>query len=170
MRRSGRTAYGREGDRERGDDRDVRRGIDRSVTDPHVDVNSRDRVRGKNLVEELRHAPGEGTGERDPPRDANLAEHEEHERDRTERPDRSERVDRLEHTVDATEIVERGEEVGVDLRLALGPDADDHHADRGDDEPADVGRTPLGFLGGVADPRHCGLPIRSSGPVPVRGI
>ena len=108
-------------------------------------------------------------GERDPPRDADLAEHEEHQRDGPERPDRAERVHGLEDAVDAAEVVERGEEVERRSPTGSGPTrrrrprrSRRRSASRCRSDAAQVAR------------RCCGstplrLPHPILGPVPVRG-
>jgi hypothetical protein len=111
-------------------------------------------MRGKDLVEEFRDAPREGAGERDAHCDTDLAGHEQRDRDRRQRPDRTECVHRFENAVEAGELIERREEVGVDLGLALRPHADHRHTDRRDDEPPDVGGATFRSLVGVSDPRH----------------
>ena len=75
--------------------------------------------------------------------------------DREHGPDRTERVDALGQADHVPgQVVQGPEQVDVDRRLGLGPEADEQREDRADDEERDVGGPAPRPLVGVADPGH----------------
>ena len=145
----------REHEGQRGDDRDVGGGEDRAVTGADVDAEPVDALRIEDLVEQLAHSPRQHAGDRDVQRDGDLLQEQEHERHADDRPDRSERVEGVRDVLEAVrEVVDGLEEVRVEARLGLRPQAGEPDADDTDGGAHDVGRPPLGWFLGALDPGH----------------